>query len=75
MECRYNGEKGYSATLNAYDAGNTVYDKNGKIIANISYACGKSYFPSEQLMGRACRKQIRTWQIRYSIINNNYLYK
>ena len=39
-ECKYNGQTVYIATLNAYDAGSTIYDKEGKQIGVCNYAWG-----------------------------------
>lgn len=37
-ECTYKGDLVYSACLNAYDAGSSIYDKNGNIIGTCNYA-------------------------------------
>jgi len=39
-ECKYNGQTVYNAELNAYDAGMTIYDKDGKILGSCSFAWG-----------------------------------
>ena len=39
-ECSYNGETGYSAGLNAYDAGSAVYDEDGNQIGSCNFAWG-----------------------------------
>ena len=39
-ECRYNGNTVYSAGLNAYDAGSSVYNKDGNQIGSCNYAWG-----------------------------------
>lgn len=39
-ECKYKGETVYSGALNAYDAGNNVYDASGKQIGSCNYAWG-----------------------------------
>lgn len=39
-ECKYNGQTVYTAGLNAYDAGDVVYDKDGEIIGACNYAWG-----------------------------------
>lgn len=40
-ECYYNGDLVYSAGLNAYDAGGTIYDKEGNQIGTCNYAWGQ----------------------------------
>lgn len=40
-ECRYDGNTYYSAGLNAYDAGNNIYNNVGNPIAGCNYAWGK----------------------------------
>lgn len=40
-ECKYNGQRVYSAGINAFDAGSCVYDKDGKLIGTCNYAWGK----------------------------------
>ncbi len=37
-ECTLNGETVYSGSLNAYDAGTTIYDKDGEVIGSCNYA-------------------------------------
>ena len=39
-ECMYNGQKVYSAGINAYDAGSAIYDKDGNQIADCNFAWG-----------------------------------
>lgn len=39
-ECKYKGETVYTATLNAYDAGVRVYDRNGEVIGSSNYGWG-----------------------------------
>ncbi len=37
-ECTHDGETVYSCGINAYDAGGTVYNKDGEIIGSCNYA-------------------------------------
>lgn len=37
-KCIYNGEVVYCGGLNAYDAGSSIYDTDGKFIASCNYA-------------------------------------
>jgi len=39
-ECIYNGEVVYSVGLNAHDAGNAIFDKDGTSIGDCNYAWG-----------------------------------
>ena len=39
-ECTYNGETVYSASLNANDAGSSIFDKDGKNIGDCNWAWG-----------------------------------
>jgi hypothetical protein len=41
VECKHNGQTVYKAGLNAYDAGNVVYDVNGKQIGICNYFGGQ----------------------------------
>lgn len=50
-ECSYNDETVYSAAINAYDAGNAVYDKDGKQIGTCNYNSGSVDAICGQLQG------------------------
>ena len=39
-ECTYEGKTVYSCGINAYDAGGTIYNKDGEIIGSCNYAWG-----------------------------------
>lgn len=39
-ECKYNGKTVFSGSINAFDAGSTIYDLKGDIIGNCNYAWG-----------------------------------
>lgn len=39
--CQYNGQTVYSAAHNAYDAGASIFDKDGNLIGGCNYAWGK----------------------------------
>jgi hypothetical protein len=41
-ECYFDGELVYSAGLNAYDAGETIYNEEGKQIGTCNYAWGQT---------------------------------
>ena len=49
-ECQYNGNTVYSAGLNAYDAGSSVYDKDGNKIGSCNYAWGQPDSICSELM-------------------------
>lgn len=40
-ECQHNGKLVYTAGLNAYDAGSSIFDKEGKRIGTCNYAWGR----------------------------------
>ena len=50
-ECRYNGQVVYSAGINALDAGETVYDKDGKELGKCNYGWGNVDPICSQLTG------------------------
>ncbi len=41
-ECKYKGQTVYSAGLNAYDAGSSIYDKDCKLIGTCNFAWGQA---------------------------------
>lgn len=43
--CQYNGQTVYTAAINAYDTGGSIFDKNGNLIGNCNYAWGSKPDP------------------------------
>ena len=60
-ECIYNGQIVFCAGLNAYDAGSSVFDKDGNIIGRCNYAWTK--------VDSICR-QLKECEVVYRVKNN-----
>ena len=50
-ECQLNGETVYDVSLNAYDAGSTIYNTDGEVLGTCNYAWGTPDSICAQLSG------------------------
>ncbi|MEN8139574.1 MAG: hypothetical protein ABFR62_14225 [Bacteroidota bacterium] len=60
-ECKHNGKTVYSAGLNAYDAGGSIFDNEGEVIGSCNYAWGN--------VDDIC-KELENCEVIYRVENN-----